>query len=271
MRDSLIAALLGKDPLALRNDVSLFTPLTSSRIDGREAVVTALRAYADVVGAADADLRLTGAELEGAVFTTSVDGHTAQLAAVVTFDSDEAIATIHIYGRPWPYMALIRERLATIDPDLADPEIGGASPDGPGTSWTDPPAVPPLAENVTLFSPVLTGEPSGKAVIARVLAAAAQSFRDPRFRAVLEIEGRPGFAAVMEEVVEGRVLQLIEMFMLNARGEVGEIWIFTRPWPVTAGLRRGIREHLDGLLGPEFWGNPAEEAPLLGVERAGKG
>jgi hypothetical protein len=49
------------------------------------------------------------------------------------------------------------------------------------------------------------------------------------------------------------VLQLVEIFTLDARGEVNEIRIFTRPWIVTADLRQGIRDHLNGLLGPEFW------------------
>jgi hypothetical protein len=178
---------------------------------------------------------------------------------LVTRDAAGLIATIHIYGRPWPYMALVRERLAEVDPKLADPGLGMSPPEGPGTSWTDPPAIPPLADDVTLFSPVLTGEPTGKAVIARILAAAAQSYRDPKFRAVLEVEGQPGFAAVMDEVVKGNVLQLVEIFTLNAHGEVAEIRIFTRPWAVTADLRQGIHEHLHNFLGPEFWGSPHEE------------
>jgi hypothetical protein len=257
MSDPLIEALLGRDPKALTADVSLATPLTSSRITGRDNVVAALVAYADVLGATDADLRLTGDELEGAVFTTTVEGHTAQVAALVARDATGRIATIDIYGRPWPYMALVREELAEIDPGLADVELGDSRPEGPGTSWTDPPAIPPLAEDVTLFSPVLTGEPTGKDVVGRILAAAAQSFRDPKFRAVLQIEGHRGFAVVMDEIVEGNVLQLVEIFTLNANGEVVEIRIFTRPWAVTADLRAGIHEHSGDVLGPEFWGIPS--------------
>ena len=256
MSDPLVAALLGHNPQALTDDVSLATPLTSPRITGRDAVVEALGAYAEVVGATDADLRLKGEELEGVVFTTTVDGHTAQVAALVTRDAAGLIATIDIYGRPWPYMALVSDRLAEIDPNLADPTIATTPPEGPGTSWTDAPAIPALADDVTLFSPVLTGEPTGKAVIARILAAAAQTFRDPKFRAVLQVEGQPGFAAVMDELVNGNVLQLIEIFTLNPDGEVAEIRIFTRPWAVTADLRQGIHEHSGDLLGPEFWGSP---------------
>lgn len=42
MSDRLITALLGHDPGALAEDVSLATPLTSLRITGRDAVVVAL-------------------------------------------------------------------------------------------------------------------------------------------------------------------------------------------------------------------------------------
>ena len=256
MPDPLIAALLGQDPQALTDDVSLATPLTSSRIIGRDAVLTALGAYATVIGATDADFRLIGEELDGAVFTTTVDGHTAQVAALVTRDAAGRIATIDMYGRPWPYMALVRDRLAELDPNLADPEIGTSPPAGPGTSWTEPPAIPPLADDVTLYSPVLTGNPTGKAVVGAIFTAALQSLGDPRFRAVLRIEGDPGFAAVMDATVNGNVSQIIQMFTLNAHGEVAEMRIFTRPWPVTADLRDGIHEHLGDLLGPEYWGGP---------------
>jgi hypothetical protein len=41
------------------------------------------------------------------------------LVAFVTYEAAGLIATIDVYGRPWPYMALIREGIAK-DPNLAD-------------------------------------------------------------------------------------------------------------------------------------------------------
>jgi hypothetical protein len=262
MSDQLIDALLGHDTQALADGVSLATALTSSPITGRDAVVAALGAYADVIGATDADLRLKGEELEGAVFTTTVEGHTAQIAALVTRDAAGLITTIHIYGRPWPYMALVRERLAEVDPNLADPEIGTAPPEGPGALRIDPQAIPPLAEDVTFFSPVLTGQPKGQVAVARVLAAAFRSFSDPKFRAVLNVVDRRGVAVVLDAIVDGKVLQVIQIFMLNTHGEATEIRIFSRPWTLAAALRAAIYEHLDGFLGPEFWGGPNSPAKV---------
>jgi len=264
MSDPLIGALLGDDPAAVAEDVSLATPLTSPRITGRDAVVAALGAYAEVMGATDADLRLQGEELEGAVFTTTVDGHTAQVMALVTHDEAGLIATIDIYGRPWPYMALVRDRIARLDPNLADPDLGTSPyvPEGPGTSWTDAPVVPPFADDVTLVSPLLSTEVTGKAINERILAAASQCYREQKFRAVLQVEDQPAIAAVVDEVVEGNVLQLVEIFTLNAQSEVSEIRIFSRPWPVTAYFRKCMYELLKDTLGPEFWQGPDPEGPL---------
>jgi hypothetical protein len=60
MSDRLIAAMLGRDPAALADDAFLATPLTSLPITDRNAVVAALGAYAGVIGATDAELRLKG-------------------------------------------------------------------------------------------------------------------------------------------------------------------------------------------------------------------
>ena len=94
MPDSVIHALLGKEPGALGPGVSLATPLTLKRLVGRDQVLSALTTYAGVLGATDADLRLHGEELEGAVFTTTIDGHSAQVLALVTHDDAGQIATI---------------------------------------------------------------------------------------------------------------------------------------------------------------------------------
>lgn len=264
MSNALVTALLGDDPGALAAEVSLATPLTAPRITGRDAVVAALGAYADVMGATDADLRLKGQELEGAVFTTTVEGHTAQILALVTREASGLIATIDIYGRPWPYMALVRERIAKIDPKLADPDLGTSPyvPEGPGTSLIDPPPYPALAEDVVLYSPVLSGEPRGKALMQRVLDAVWQCWGQPaKYRAVLQVEGQNAVAGVFDGHVDGgHVNQVAAVFTLNSQSEATEIRVFTRPWPITAYFRRCVYEK--HILGDEFFQGPDPEAPL---------
>jgi hypothetical protein len=264
MPDTLIGALLGAEPLALRDDVTLATPLTLLRITGRDQVAAALRAYADVLGAAGPDLRLAGGGLEGAVFTASVDGHTAQVLALVARDAAGLVSAIHLYGRPWPYMALVRDRLARSHPDLTDPDLGSVPyvPEGPGTGWIDVPPLPPLAEDVAFYSPLLTAVARGKHVNERILQAAAEIYGEQKFRAVLQVTGRNAIAGVFDGVVEGNALQLVAIFRLNGQGEVDEIRIFSRPWPVTAYFRAGMYKLLNDILGPEYWQGPSPTAAL---------
>ena len=264
MSDLLIHAMLGKEPGALRPDVSLATPLTLPRIAGRDHVVNVLSAYADVLGATDADLRLHGEELEGAVFTTSIDGHTAQVLGLATHDEAGLIATIDMYGRPWPYMALVRDRLAKIEPDLADPDLGTVpyTADGPGTAWIEAPPIPPLAEDVAFHSPVLTATATGKHVNERILAAASEVYGTQNFRAVLQVDGQQAIAGVFDGVVSGNVLQLVAIFGLNDKSEISDIRIFSRPWPVTAYFRAQMYDLLADILGPEYWQGPNPKAPL---------
>jgi hypothetical protein len=95
-----------------------------------------------------------------------------------------------------------------------------------------------------------------------VLAAASQCYSEPRYRAVLQAEGQPAFAAVLDEVVAGHVVQVVEIFTLNAQSEVSEVRIFCRPWPLIAYYRRCAYELVKDFLGPEFWQGPDAEGPL---------
>ncbi|MET7746076.1 hypothetical protein [Streptomyces sp. NPDC005385] len=264
MSDQLNAALSGEAPTALAEDVSLATPLVAPRIAGRAAVSAALGTYQQALAAPEVTARLKGDEVEGVVFSASPGGRPTEIVALARHNAAGLIATIDVYGRPWPFMAALREVIAKSDHALADPSLGSGpyTPDGPTPVWVDHPAVPPLAQDVTLYSPILSEEPTGKAVVGPVLEAAAQSFSDLKVRAVLDIEGRSGFAVVIDEYVDGHVQQLVEMFTLNDAGEVEEIRIFTRPWLVTAHFRTRMYALLKDTLGADFWEGPDPESPL---------
>ncbi|MFD2119273.1 hypothetical protein ACFSNO_06600 [Streptomyces cirratus] len=264
MSDQLNAALSGQAPTALAEDVSLATPLAAPRIAGRDAVSAALGTYQRALGAPEATAGLKGDAVEGVVYSASPGGRETEIAALARTDSAGLITTIDAYGRPWPFMAALREVIAKTDPALADPNLGTGpyAPQGPTPDWVDHPAVPPLAQDVTLYSPILSEEPTGKAVVGPVLEAAAKSFSDLKVRAVLDIEGRSGFTVVIDELVDGHVQQLVEMFTLNDAGEVGGIRIFTRPWLVTAHFRKNMYALLKETLGPEFWEGPDPQGPL---------
>jgi hypothetical protein len=264
MSESLTQALLGKDATALRPDVSLAPPLSLARIEGRTAVAESLDAYARALGTSSSDAYFRDEQLEALIFSGTIDGHTAQVMAVVSRDEHGLIAKIDMYGRPWPFMALVRGRLEGIRPSLTDPRIGDELyvPSGPGTGYMDSPPVPPLAADVSFYSPLLTAVATGKEINERILGAASQIYGEQRFRAVLEAEGRPAIAAIFDGLVDGNTLQLIAMFGFNDSSEINEIRIFSRPWPITARFRTEMYALLKDALGPEFWQGPDPTTPL---------
>jgi len=264
MSDQLNAALSGQSQAALAEDVSLATPLAAPRIVGRAAVAAALGTYQKALAAPEATLRLKGHDVDGIVYSAGPDGRTTEIAALARYDAAGLIATIDVYGRPWPFMAALREVIAELDPALADPGLGAGlyAPDGPTPAWVAHPTVPPLAQDIVLYSPILSEEPTGKDVVGPVLKAAAQSFTDLKVRAVLDVEGRSAFAVVIDEYVDRHVQQLVEIFTLDDEGEVAEIRIFTRPWLVTAHFRKRMYTLLKDTLGPEYWEGPDPQGPL---------
>jgi hypothetical protein len=267
MSDSLRQALLGKDASALRPDVSFAPPLTLARIEGRTAVVEALDAYGRALGASDPDLYLRDEQLEALIFSGTIEGHTAQVMAVVARDEDGLISKIDMYGRPWPFMALVRQRLEGMRPSLSDATIGDEIyiPSGPGAGYIDAPPVPPLAADVAFHSPLLTAVATGKEINERILGAASEIYGEQKFRAVLEADGRPAIAAIFDGIVDGNTLQLVAMFGFNDRSEINEIRIFSRPWPITARFRTEMYELLKDALGPEFWQGPDPRKSLAEV------
>ena len=122
--------------------------------------------------------------------------------------------------------------------------------------------MPPLADDVAFHSPLLTATATGREANERILQAAGDVYGAQRFRAVLQVDGRPAIAAVFDGTVAGNVLQLVALFGLDGHGAVQEIRIFSRPWPVTHGFRAGMYELLKDTLGPEFWQGPDPHAPL---------
>jgi hypothetical protein len=262
--DQLTEALTGADPTALADDVTLATPLALEPIRGKEAVNAALAAYAKAIGPAEPDARLAGSGLAGIVLSTDVGGDTAQVLALASRADDGPITAIHMYGRPWPFMALLRERLGGIDTALIDPTIGAApySPDGPGTDPIEGPPLPPLAAEVEFHSPILTATAKGREANERILTAAAQVYGMPTYRAVLQVEDQPAVAVLFDGHIDDNVLQLAAIFGLNPDQELEQIRIFSRPWPITAYFRARMYPLLSDLLGPEYWRGRDPEAPL---------
>jgi hypothetical protein len=264
MVDELAEILMGASPDALAESVSFATPLVLERLEGRDRVAAALAAYADGYDRPAFDLRVQGEQLSGGAFSRTIDGNTAQVLLVAERDDAGLVNRIDGYGRPWPFMALLRERLARSDPSLANAALGadGYVAHGPGSGSIEAPPVPPLADDVAFHSPILTATATGRAINERILAAAAEVYGEASYRAILQVSEQPAIAVLYDGAIDQRTLQVAAVFTLNEREQVADIRIFSRPWPVTAYFRARMFELLADALGPEYWQGPDPRGPL---------
>ncbi len=53
--------------------------------------------------------------------------------------------------------------------------------------------------------------------------------------------------------MHGHVLQIAAVLTLNQAGQIADMRIYSRPWPVTALFRGEVYKLLRGTLGGEFW------------------
>jgi hypothetical protein len=261
---SWIRALLGQNAAGLAADASLAPALTLPRITGRHEVNDALAAYAGALGAAEAETVLGDGRLDAAIFTGDVGGHTTQTLLIAERDDEGLITRVDMYGRPWPYMALVRDRLRRTRPELIDARLGDAPyvAEGPGTGMIDAPQLPAFADDVAFYSPFLTAVPIGPEISQRILATAGEIYGEQAFRAVLQAQGRAAVAGAFDGKVDGHTLQLVALFGLNQDSDINEIRIFSRPGPITHRFRARMYERLKDTLGPEYWQGPDPRAPI---------
>jgi hypothetical protein len=264
MAESWIEALLGQNAAGLASDTSLAPALTLPRITGREEVNDALEAYAQALGAVEAETVLGDGRLDAAIFTGNVEGHTTQTLLIAERDNEGLIARVDMYGRPWPYMALVRDRLKRSHPELTDARLDDVPyvPEGPGDGRIDAPQLPAFADDVAFYSPFLTAVPVGPEISQRILATAGDIYGEQMFRAVLQAQGRAAVAGAFDGKVDGHTLQLVALFGLNQDSDIDEIRIFSRPWPITHQFRVQMYERLKDTLGPEYWHGPDPQAPI---------
>jgi hypothetical protein len=108
-------AALGDQPDALAGSVSLATPLTMSRLTGREHVVGVLRQLAGAFSVSEPEFVTQDDDRAAVTFAGHAEGHDVGLLAVLTSGSDGRYQAIDLYARPWPFVAMVRDRLAAGD------------------------------------------------------------------------------------------------------------------------------------------------------------
>ena len=265
-RESLTRAALGAHPEALSASVSLATPLTMNRLVGRDRAAGVLRELAEAFSIAQPDFVLEGEERDVVTFAGSVDGHQVGLLVLLTPGDEGTYEAVDAYARPWPFVALAREKMVPVDQVLAE-DIDVSTPylpTGPADGYLSPPAASPqLAADVVFHSPVLTEIVSGRDRVAAVLQAVEQVGGEPSYRIFTQAGDHVIVAYDLH--VHGHTFQVAAVFRFNGDAEIEDMRIYSRPWPVTAMFRGEIYKLLRENYGPEFWQG---ENPLVALGEA---
>lgn len=265
-RETLTRAALGAHPEALSASVSLATPLTMSRLVGRDRAAGVLRELAEAFSTAQPDFVLEGEERDVVTFAGSVDGHPVGLLEILTPGHEGTYEAIDAYARPWPFVALAREKLLPADQVIAEDIDVSAPyrPTGPADGYMTPPgALPQLAADVEFHSPVLTETVSGRDRVGAVLQAVEQVGGEPSYRIFTQAADHAIVAYDMH--VHGHTFQVAVVFRFNADAQIEDMRIYSRPWPVAAMFRGEIYKLLRENYGPEFWQG---ENPLTALGEA---
>jgi hypothetical protein len=266
--DLFSAPFLGGVSRTLSRHVSLATPFMVGRIAGRDRVAHALLACAETFGLEETGTRLYGDQLEGVAHFVRADGTTTQILTVSSCDQAGRVTSVDMYGRPWPQMSLVRERLAASYPDLAGPGVCDLDEDtaGPGPEHAGPvPLIlPPFADNVLLRSPISASSGYGREELRRYLDAAVAVHGELKYHAVLGVHGENAIVVLCDGLVRGSVLRLAVMLSLDRGDALRAITFFSRPW-TAAGLFRSA-------MHDSPWGPPACAAEgTMGTDTPGEG
>jgi hypothetical protein len=266
MNDASPASIVrGEAPMALTEDVSLATPLTLGRVTGREAVVQLLAEMAAAFGIEDAEFVAEGDDRTVVTFIGQGQGQQVGVLGVLTTNGAGSFKAVDLYARPWPFVAYVREKLATeselvrTDVDLSSPYLSS----GPTDGYLDGPAPSlTLAADVQFHSPVLTATAVGRDLVGQVLQVVAEVSGEPKYR-VVDVHGE-SIVALYDSHVHGHVWQIAGVLTANQQGEITDMRLYSRPWPITALFRGEAYKLLRNTLGDEFWQGEPPLAALGG-------
>lgn len=265
-RDDVAKAVLGQLPAALAETVSLATPLTMSRIEGRDEAAAVLRELAESLGIGEPEFIAADDERAFVTFVGTGQGREVGLFAVLTKDSEGSYSAVDLYARPWPFVKLVRDHLAVSDErfredvDLSVPYVPAGPPGG---FRTQPPSLPEFSADVAFHSPVLTATATGGELVSIILKAVGEISGVPRFRVVSRFG--EAYVVVFDATVHGHTWQLAGVYGLDDAGKIADMRLYSRPWPVTAFFRGEAYKLLRDQFGPEYWQG---ENPLVALGEA---
>lgn len=115
-----------------------------------------------------------------------------------------------------------------------------------------------FAADVSFHTPILTKPVRGKAMVLPVLAYAVTLTGKPRY--TLEIRADRQTVLLWNGTVEGYALQAATVLTDDAAGQIGDITILMRPYPLVTRFQQAMYQHFASSIPADYWVLAAEPA-----------
>ncbi|HLZ63181.1 MAG TPA: nuclear transport factor 2 family protein [Ktedonosporobacter sp.] len=108
-----------------------------------------------------------------------------------------------------------------------------------------------LAPDVTFHSPILSRAVSGRERVQQILANAFE-FVDP-IQFTLELSDRQQTVFLWNGAINGYEIQAARVISENAEGQIYDISVLMRPYPVVTLFQQAMRERAGSTVPEEYW------------------
>jgi len=250
----------------LAEDVTYHTPTLTEDLHGKERTLRYLGAGTRIVDELEYTDQVSDDERLILFWNGILDQRELSGATILAGESGGLIHDITVLQRPWGVTANFRDgilpALAGVVPlpawQLGDRSAPDPDPDADAGQRTGGPLA--LAPDVALHSAMLTKTLHGRENV-EAYHRLIDGIRGTRqYKARFTPAGR--LVEYWSCVIDGRLLQGIDVFKLDGNGTVTDQTVWLRPWPVVTMLRDRVIAASLPFLTADYWRLPAEPSHL---------
>jgi hypothetical protein len=243
-------------------DVTIFTPMLSKRVTGRDQVLNVVKNAARIAGPIQYQYEVSDGRQTFLIWKGQVGGFPLEAATILVDGEDGLIREMRVLMRAWPVVTLFRDAMyAALSETIPEDywELGPRSvPTGADRKFT-PIALKPIdkAAGMVLHSPMLAKAVSGREPVEEAVKIAH------------EVQSRSSYTSIVatpELIIElfdcdadGYPMEGMWIQKLNPQGQIYDLTVLLRPYPAVTVLRNKAKALADarGVL-VDYWDLPQD-------------
>lgn len=238
-------------------DIIFYAPMFTKPFSGKEKTANLVRQVAKIVDEIEYTLEIKDTRQTYLFWNSKLKGRLLEAVTIVVYGEDGLISELRVLMRPWVVVTLFVEALHLPEEIKKEYLIPGPESDMARQATTTV-ALKPMnqAENMILHSPLSAKPIEGKVLIG-LTSKMIQTFQGPvSFTAIMASPDTQ--IELFDTSVDGYYIEGLRISQLNKQGEIVEVKVLVRPWPVVALLRNQARTFADkteelSFLTTDFW------------------